>query len=1700
MPGVLRDEEVVLLAGEETPEEVDWRSASFMGVCTFVAEGGASGCEWEQVVTAFDSMAMVTCVLRSCVGDDWVWIQRGGCRVRGISGEETKAIGKVLIPSHAMVYQGRRRGLVASVVEAMPRGIQLLVGLPVIRSPNYRLVLDVANCRVYARAVQEVIRLDDLAEVVNRRLMAPGYVLSLCAGLLVELYVMLELGFRVAVVLVVERSILLREMLVAVHGSRVRVLAETVEEFHQEMVAEYGVLLAAFAGPTCTPWSRLAEAPKGRWDEAAGVFRLCAGLMRYLAEDGCLCWSLMETVVVHGSLLDDEAWQEDLAGGEFVYLCASKVGSGATRGRRYCVRGADVREVEEVRHANPDWMLEEGWVCEERPVPCLVAQGGLTRAPVWVRGVATGSHKRLASSDERDRFNPGLPAGVSNGFGVVDVAVPERDRANGNAFSADSVWAIVRMWRVDVRVPVVMLAEDLSTLSPREQLLIYAGWPRARLEEYLVSRGSGLEMPELDVEAMVSGQNTVPYQTQAPGSVKAGMEGACEYCVDTAVRDGTHGYVDYDKDYWIYLLFFQKKNRTCVAEWDGLSYKKGDVLEVVRPLRNYKPFNAAIAKGIPAQWVEFCPTVEKCRQKFPKGCKAMGVHDCKNAFHAMRLALGSRRFAVSKFKDGQGCQRYVMAFGGDQGCSACALFFPVWVRYGYNHFFGTAWDDDSWWTDFVDDTLCFGVDTNEGGAVADCELKMFMLNVVKQLMGLAVSPKQDLSVSVERLFAGLVWTIRGLTCGQEAVDYILSVLGKQPAGIAQARTLRGVIVQAKSVFKFAPTELCVFNRSLAPISAAIEAAKVAKFVWSQECREAVELLATRLVDQPRAYTNPDDVMGEGSCLAILGDADPDAVVTTLWVIQRANAEDVVTADFEEEGRAVILGMHPKTLNKSSSRWHISEKELFAMVLGVRKFGQFVNSVMARWAIEATDRGEWRWLRGQLTVETPKIAFCSDSSSALGMLLTLLVPGGQIDYITPKLMRMMGYADDCACTLYWPMARLLVPGGGEGPCNSLCDYLCRLCGQLRRAQGKEVDEDVDVGDELPYDDSLLVCTTEEVPCVLLGEAGVDDGFELRSLLLADEQWAELHRALEADVVSEWSGVKVRDVYRRLNGRFQGSQTVGQKIDAWEGKVFFAVKRGVEKVLFVRRSCARCADDQVDHTRELVLVIPKGALVAVSRCDMPAAEDQEGREEWEAEDLRTDLLWWAHNGKYPHARKAQTVDRVLSVGWWPGVEVQAAGHYRSCALCLPIVAAEAHVGLGVVAVMAFQVVQMDDKLIPLVLKGKTGYVSVLTFTCVCSGVTVFVLRRCMDAVTAAFAFFKEWVKRFGGCAVMWSDNASEYLSEMMAVVAKLCGVQRRITSARGSHCVYVERKQAVLSKVFYEAEKLGQVQSDQDLELLVTSAEIEVNQVAVTDGSTAMERIGQQPLTSRDMVAPTYDQVRMEGMTAEELAAAVTDSRDRDVAEKVRVRCEVLLGAHRVEQEKRARYNYAHRVAEEGAKGNFDFLGGGGAMRVGDVVSWKGDKWVLLDVRGVKEAEVLLEGGVGGCERKWVVREQVRPLAIERAQMFLPRKEAERRVHEVLAYEVGEEVHLGVVVVIQEGGVMVQVLEPRKGKVEVTWVLQWRDGSGSGVKRAQKCPPGYVAVVEDVAGGEIVGEVELDGNHVLGGDSKNFLEARGVKLDV
>ena len=453
-----------------------------------------------------------------------------------------------------------------------------------------------------------------------------------------------------------------------------------------------------------------------------------------------------------------------------------------------------------------------------------------------------------------------------------------------------------------------------------------------------------------------------------------------------------------------------------------------------------------------------------------------------------------------------------------------------------------------------------------------------------------------------------------------------------------------------------------------------------KYSTSNEMKEVLQESALRLKDQTRRYTNPDKMVGDDRCLALLGDADPSAVVTSLWIIMTPDANDVVPADFECE-TSILLGVHPKTLSDSAVHWYISEKELVVMVFGVIKFGKLISEVIARWTLTA-DQTNWKFnQKCQLIALVPKICFASDSKAALGVLNVLRLPSGKPEHLTPKIERVIGWDEDCAETLYWQIAKLFVSGEGGVARNSLCDCVVRFVGALGKMRG------VQIGETLPEETIPSPMLSVVLVSGLGSFDGVPGGMQLMMFPYSSDDWDAVHLAYLYDQTLHF-GVALCDIniHKHVNDLII-PDLVRKQIEPWVNNVFYTVCVGGDEKTFLchRCPCLQSYDSaDIDRSKVLVPVVPANVMIRIN--DRPAycpSDEDTAAEDlpvWQAEDLRANNLWWDHYCRNPHSRKAQTVERAMSVAWWPGIDTQAKMEYRLCAVCNDIRLVLSGVGLG------------------------------------------------------------------------------------------------------------------------------------------------------------------------------------------------------------------------------------------------------------------------------------------------------------------------------------------------------------------------------------------------------------------------------------
>ena len=209
------DDAVVLTASEAVSAvtRMSGSSRQFRSAITFaVDKDWLSG--WRSWITIFDTAAMINMIAERAVDSSWKYVDGNSAwsSVTSVDGVKIAVGGKVIIPGHAMVLNGRVLPMIATVVKSIPNQVELLIGLPVILSPEYNLLTDLATWRVHVRASKEILRLDLISRMIARKAFGPVNLFCLCSGMCIEIAVLIELGFDVVFVHAVEASAATREI------------------------------------------------------------------------------------------------------------------------------------------------------------------------------------------------------------------------------------------------------------------------------------------------------------------------------------------------------------------------------------------------------------------------------------------------------------------------------------------------------------------------------------------------------------------------------------------------------------------------------------------------------------------------------------------------------------------------------------------------------------------------------------------------------------------------------------------------------------------------------------------------------------------------------------------------------------------------------------------------------------------------------------------------------------------------------------------------------------------------------------------------------------------------------------------------------------------------------------------------------------------------------------------------------------------------------------------------------------------------------------------------------------------------------------------------------------------------------------------------------------------------------------------------
>ena len=173
-----------------------------------------------------------------------------------------------------------------------------------------------------------------------------------------------------------------------------------------------------------------------------------------------------------------------------------------------------------------------------------------------------------------------------------------------------------------------------------------------------------------------------------------------------------------------------------------------------------------------------------------------------------------------------------------------------------------------------------------------------------------------------------------------------------------------------------------------------------------------------------------------------------------------------------------------------------------------------------------------------------------------------------------------------------------------------------------------------------------------------------------------------------------------------------------------------------------------------------------------------------------------------------------------------------------------------------------------------------------------------------------------------------------------------------------------------------------------------------------------------------------------------------------------------------------------------------------MGLHDTVSYKGDCYVMERAEPDGEwppSRVFLRSPVSPSNAKWVAWSAVRPLAIDREPLLLPRSYPTMDPMTLSCDDLSV-IRLGYVMSITATHAVVQYLQPATATV-ITFVRSWRnDDDHLDLKRHVARPSGFSPVCHNVENGCFVTAVVLQKSHTLDYASKKYLESLGIAADV
>jgi hypothetical protein len=1466
----------------------------------------------ETVVCGVDSYAELSLVRESKVQAGWKILEDSGRLVRGI-GERDSELGRRVEVPLVLRYTSAARMVAARVTpdSMMPDGVDFLVGTK--QQRVWGTDISIRDGRVDFTALGVSI-VQEPSWVLRKRMKRGLRVLDLCAGASKSYAVFRDQGWRITAWDAVENNPHARAVAEALFGGKVRHVSADVCGWR--CTEYYDVILA---GPPCQPWSRASHNPKGFNDPRARVFAECTRIVREAVARNPNAKFMFENVEISAVLPEDGARQEELLGVKFGKVNAKDIGAPQSRPRRVATNFVDVESgLEKRRPLNPNVVLEVmGVRLDARVAPCVMAAGAATHNPVKVY-CYTAERWREASLAEAEALQ-GYTAGMSTAYGKVCAGYKDTATIVGNAFHYELVRTVFaemnpdrqesEEWAEPMPGAMPVQAGTAPELSKQEAML--SALDERQLEAWMKAKMVGYEMKELVLR--VRDEETVPYQVpkrsrfQTPAKLRKPTLAALRQKLASRKMK----LVAYDPESWISSLFVKGKGRLDPETEE----------EAVRFLTDLRQANAALTW--PEHWNEQVPTTDGLRSEVPMWAAWFSQEDVSDAFETMRVGskLAHMLCAASPIPLGPGVftpeemaswgytdteieqlmqepEWFLQWEGVPQGLAPAAPFWNVHIADAFNRIFGEEWRE--YWAMYVDDCMPFGATEQQ------CKHRQRFLTAALKVLGKKVSAKVDRTVRQEGHIAGLKFVPGGVVLNDEAVEALRLALGDDIKNEKAARRLVGILTYAASAIRWDIHDQTWFAKRKGVLTASYSGTR---FSWGKDCAQVVEQLLERLVAPVRVPCRPAEMVQRGWRLVIKSDGCDRGVGACMLLVKPGENGEVTAEHMLEEDRVRLVSTDSKVLSGAQQKWLTFEIEIFGMYRALRKWAALLMQVC--------QQGRETW---------PPLLWM-DSTTGVAKWASVSVPG-HIDHACAKEKRFLGWAEKVAYTKWMDLDMRWIPGSA----NDFADLLSRMADKLHSCI-----EEREGGQFIPTARVLFTAPS---------------AYETSDMMLGELGWEEVRRAYLADTGLVQS-VRISDIYRCVCMEGDGvSSEMRIKIEPWVGRRYFCIEPpggGGLRAVYTPRAQLREQWERKDETRVLVLLVPAGAMVRVTTA--AAVVDAEEATEYEMLDLRRDLLLHCHDNA-GHPRPGPTLTAVKLLAYWPTMGVKGGKdsvqrHWDLCAHCTSMAELVEEHGLGVESTRRMEVLMIDHMILTDEHAAEAGAIGSLTMVDLASRMGIFAAAQSQTAEHTAELIMEYWVPYFGVPAVLVSDPASGFASEVMRAIRQIMGIaEHDFAAARAKGKVaIVERAHRLVRSVLADGFSKGDIQSLGAFKMYLSMAAQKRNQFERPGKVTPVELwSGQRVRTMQSMVLVSED-IEVPEQTDEEETAFVR--RLRNVTQ------DLMEYEHHLRDDV-ARKNAMRRdkddqMTKHGLKIRLD-------MQVGDMVSHEGKKVKIEALHGEPDRPV------------------------------------------------------------------------------------------------------------------------------------------------